>query len=172
MSVRETVSVTPFVVGESSLGLVLTARSENGICAVLIADDRDELRRDLQTRFPDVTLVEGDDEMRALGARVVELIESPARGLDAPLDLGGTEFQRTVWQALREIPPGSTATYTEVANRIGRPTAARAVAHACAANRLAVVVPCHRVVRSDGSLSGYRWGVQRKRALLDKETVA
>lgn len=161
-------------IGDSALGLVLVARSAAGISAVLLGDDRDALRHDLQRRFPGATLVEGDAALTALAARVIQMVESPARdvdGLELPLDPRGTAFQRTVWQALREIPAGSTATYTEIASRIGMPRSVRAVAQACAANALAVVVPCHRVVRSDGGLSGYRWGVQRKRALLDREAA-
>jgi AraC family transcriptional regulator of adaptative response/methylated-DNA-[protein]-cysteine methyltransferase len=161
-----------FAIGQSSLGLALVAESARGICAVLLGDDRDALRRDLQERFPGATLIDGDEKLSALAAGVIDPVESPARGLDLPLDLRGTEFQQTVWRALCQIPAGSTATYTEIASRIGRPTAARAVAQACAANALAVVVPCHRVVRSDGRLSGYRWGMERKRALLEREAVA
>jgi AraC family transcriptional regulator of adaptative response/methylated-DNA-[protein]-cysteine methyltransferase len=157
---------------ESSLGLVLVARSNAGLRAVLIGDDRDELRRDLRRRFPSATLIDGDTERDDLADRVVAFVESPTRDLDVPLDLRGTEFQRAVWHALRAIPPGATATYTEVARRIGMPTSARAVAQACAANALAVIIPCHRVVRSDGTLSGYRWGIQRKRILLEKEAAA
>jgi AraC family transcriptional regulator of adaptative response/methylated-DNA-[protein]-cysteine methyltransferase len=158
-----------FAIGESPLGLVLVAASLIGISAVLLGDARDALRGDLQRRFPGATLTEGDEAHRALSERVIAFIASPARALDVPLDLRGTEFQRTVWRALREIPRGSTATYAEVARRIGMPRSARAVARACAANALAVLVPCHRVVRGDGSLAGYRWGVERKRALLAKE---
>ncbi|HEV2643713.1 MAG TPA: methylated-DNA--[protein]-cysteine S-methyltransferase [Candidatus Elarobacter sp.] len=158
--------------GESSLGAVLVARSISGIAAVLLGDDSDALRRDLQERFPLTTLTNGDATLEALVANVVRFVESPARGLDATLDMRGTEFQRQVWCALREIPAGSTATYTDVAERIGRPRSVRAVAQACAANPLAVVVPCHRVLRRDGQLSGYRWGIERKRALLGREAVA
>lgn len=158
-----------FTIDESSLGLVLTAASEKGIVAILLGDESQQLKLDLRERFPDATISEGDDATRELGHRVVEFIESPARQLDAPLDPQGTEFQQTVWRSLSEIPRGSTATYTQIADRIGRPKSVRAVGAACAANALAVVVPCHRVVRSDGSLSGYRWGVQRKRLLLERE---
>lgn len=159
-------------IGRSSLGLVLVARRDRGVSAVLIGEDPDELRRQLRDRHPDATLAPGDAELSALAARVIACIERPAHAMDLPLDMCGTEFQRTVWRALREIPMGSTASYADVANRIGRPTSARAVARACAANPLAVVVPCHRVVRSDGTLSGYRWGVERKRALLAREAGA
>ena len=158
-----------FTVSESSFGPMLVGQSRKGVCAVLFDSDRDALLHDLQGRFPGVMLVNGDDKVEALAARVVAYVESPGGSADVPLDMGGTEFQRKVWQALREIPAGSTLSYTDVARRIGRPKAARAVAQACAANNLAVLIPCHRVVRSDGALSGYRWGVERKRALLDRE---
>lgn len=169
---RPTTDELRVAVRESSLGLVLVARSDAGLRAVLIGDDRDELRRDLRRRFPSATLIDGDAERDELADRVVAFVESPTRDMDVPLDLRGTTFQRIVWQALRGIPPGSTTTYTEVANRIGMPKSARAVAQACAANALAVIIPCHRVVRSDGTLSGYRWGIQRKRILLEKEAAA
>jgi AraC family transcriptional regulator of adaptative response/methylated-DNA-[protein]-cysteine methyltransferase len=127
------------------------------------------LARDLQERFPRAELIGGDAEFEDLVAKVVGLVEAPAIGLDLPLDVRGTAFQQRVWQALREIPAGRTETYSEIAGRIGVPRAVRAVAGACAANALAVAIPCHRVVRTDGSLSGYRWGVERKRALLERE---
>ncbi len=167
---RDPVSIR-FTVGNSSLGMVLVAGSDKGVSAVLIGDDREALGRELQGRFPRATITDGDAEVGALAARVIAFIESPASGLEVPIDLRGTEFQRTVWQALREIPAGSTASYTDIAIRIGLPKSVRAVAQACAANSLAVIVPCHRVVRSDGQLSGYRWGVERKRALLDREAA-
>lgn len=157
-------------IGESSLGLVLVARSTQGICAVLFGDDRRALRHDLQHRFGDATLADGDAPLGAIAAEVIAFIESPGRGFDMPLDMRGTNFQRRVWQALRDVPPGSTVSYSDIATRIGAPGAAQDVAAACAANTLAVLVPCHRVVRKDGSLSGYRWGVERKRALLARET--
>ena len=128
--------------------------------------------RDLQDRFPRATLIGGDAGFEHLVAKVVGFVEAPRLGLDLPLDVRGTAFQQRVWQALREIPAGATASYAEIAKRIGAPKAVRAVAQACAANRLAVAIPCHRVVRNDGALSGYRWGVERKRALLDREAVA
>ena len=161
-----------FAVAECSLGLVLVARSEGAACAIFLGDDREALTRDLRHRFPQAVLTDGDAELESALTRVVEFVEAPARGLDLPLYVRGTEFQRRVWRALREIPPGRTATYNEIAGRIGAPGSARAVAGACAANPLAVVIPCHRVVRSDGGLSGYRWGVERKRALLEREAVA
>ena len=142
------------------------------MCAILLGDDPDGLARELQDRFPRATLVGGDAEFEATVAAVVGFVESPRLGLDLPLDVRGTAFQQRVWQALREIPAGSTASYTEIAHRIGAPRAVRAVAHACATNHLAVAIPCHRVVRIDGGLSGYRWGVERKRALLRREASA
>lgn len=158
-----------FAVGESTLGSILVASSEQGVCAILMGDDPDLLARDLQDRFPKARLVGGDLDYEQTVSRVVGFVQAPRAEFDLPLDVRGTAFQRQVWQALRKIPAGKTATYTEVAKRIGVPAAVRAVAGACAANALAVVIPCHRVVRTDGSLSGYRWGVERKRALLDEE---
>jgi AraC family transcriptional regulator of adaptative response/methylated-DNA-[protein]-cysteine methyltransferase len=158
-----------FAVGECSLGAILVARSERGVCAILIEDDPDALVRDLQDRFPKARLIGGDTDFEAWVAKVVGFVEAPALGLDLPLDVRGTAFQQRVWQALRDIPAGSTASYTEIAHKIGAPKAVRAVAGACAANALAVAIPCHRVVRTDGALSGYRWGIARKRALLDRE---
>ncbi|WP_024304172.1 bifunctional DNA-binding transcriptional regulator/O6-methylguanine-DNA methyltransferase Ada [Pseudogulbenkiania sp. MAI-1] len=158
-----------FAIAQCSLGAILVAQSERGVCAILIGDDPDALARDLQDRFPRAELISGDAGFDQLVAKVVGFVEAPGLGLDLPLDVRGTAFQRRVWQALREIPAGSTASYTEIARRIGAPKAVRAVAGACAANALAVAIPCHRVVRTDGSLSGYRWGVERKRALLERE---
>ncbi len=161
-----------FAIGECSLGAILVAQSERGVCAIFLGDDPDELARHLQDRFPRASLIGGDSEFEQLIARVVGFVEAPRIGLDLPRDVRGTAFQQRVWQALREIPVGETASYTAIASRIGVPSAVRAVAQACAANALAVVIPCHRVVRNDGALSGYRWGVERKRALLDKEAQA
>jgi AraC family transcriptional regulator of adaptative response/methylated-DNA-[protein]-cysteine methyltransferase len=158
-----------FAVGPCSLGSILVAASERGVCAILLGDDPDALLRDLQDRFPRARLIGGDAKFEKLVAKVVGFVEAPRIGLDLPLDLRGTAFQQRVWQALRAIPPGETASYSEIAQRIGAPKSVRAVAGACAANALAVAIPCHRVVRSDGALSGYRWGVERKRALLDRE---
>lgn len=158
-----------FAIGECSLGSILVAASECGVCSILPGDDPDELLRDLQDRFPRASLIGGDAEFEHLVAKVVGFVEAPRLGLDLPLGMRGTAFQQRVWQALREIPPGGTASYTEIAKRIGSPKAIRGVANACAANALAVAIPCHRVVRSDGGVSGYRWGVERKLALLDKE---
>lgn len=158
-----------FTIGQSSLGAVLVAASDKGVCAIALGDDPEALARDLQDRFPHARLVGDDPAFADLVAQVVGLVDQPSRGLNLPLDLRGTAFQQRVWQALREIPPGCTVSYAELARRIGRPQAVRAVANACAANSLAVAVPCHRVVRRDGDLSGYRWGVERKRALLARE---
>jgi AraC family transcriptional regulator of adaptative response/methylated-DNA-[protein]-cysteine methyltransferase len=158
-----------FALGQCSLGAILVAASPRGVCAISIGDDADRLVRELQDRFARARLIGGDAEFEQWVARVVGLVEAPRIGLDLPLDIRGTAFQQRVWQALRAIPPGSTLSYTELAARIGLPKAVRAVASACAANVLAVAIPCHRVVRTDGSLSGYRWGVARKRALLDRE---
>jgi len=161
-----------FAVGECSLGSILVAKSEKGVCAILLGDDPDALLRDLQDRFPQARLIGGDASFEELVAKVVGLIEAPGIGLDLPLDVRGTAFQQRVWAALRDIPAGETVTYSDIAKIIGDPKSARAVAGACAANALAVAIPCHRVVRNDGSLSGYRWGIERKRALLDRETKA
>ena len=161
-----------FAVGECSLGSVLVAQSTKGVCAILLGDDPDALVRDLQDRFPRATLVGGDATFEETVARVVGFVDQPARGLDLPLDVRGTAFQQRVWQALRQIPAGSTVTYAEIAERIGAAKSVRAVAQACGANLLAVAIPCHRVVRTDGSLSGYHWGVERKARLLEKEGAA
>ncbi len=158
-----------FAVGQCFLGAILVAASGKGVAAILLGDDPDALARDLQDRFPRASLIGGDAGFEALVAQAVGLVEAPGLGLDLPLDVRGTAFQQRVWQALRGIPPGETASYAKIAARIGAPGAVRAVGAACAANALAVAIPCHRVVRSDGALSGYRWGVERKRALLARE---
>jgi AraC family transcriptional regulator of adaptative response/methylated-DNA-[protein]-cysteine methyltransferase len=158
-----------FALGPCSLGGLLVAATEKGIAAIMLGDDPDALLRDLQDRFPKAHLVGGDAAFEQWVAKVVGLVEAPQVGLDLPLDIRGTAFQQRVWEALRTIPAGSTATYAEIAEAIGAPKAARAVAQACGANPVAVAIPCHRVVRSDGALSGYHWGVERKRALLGRE---
>jgi AraC family transcriptional regulator of adaptative response/methylated-DNA-[protein]-cysteine methyltransferase len=161
-----------FAIGQSSLGAILVAQSARGICAILLGNDPEQLAHDLQDMFPRANLLGGDADFEQLVATVVGFIEAPSLGLHLPLDIRGTVFQQRVWKALLDIPPGATVSYTELAQRIGAPEAVRAVAGACAANRLAVAIPCHRVVRSDGGLSGYRWGVERKRMLLDREAAA
>ena len=161
-----------FAIGQCSLGAILVARSPRGVCAIALGDDPQALARELQDRFPQARLIGGDAAFERVVAQVVGLVEAPQLGLDLPLDLRGTAFQQRVWQALRRIPAGQTLSYAELAERIGAPTAVRAVAQACGANALAVAIPCHRVVRSDGALSGYRWGVERKRALLEREGQA
>jgi AraC family transcriptional regulator of adaptative response/methylated-DNA-[protein]-cysteine methyltransferase len=158
-----------FAIGKCSLGSTLVARSARGICAISLGDGPETLARELQDRFPHARLIDDDAEFATVVARVVDFVEAPGVGLDLPLDVRGTAFQRRVFEALRQIPPGSTASYAEIARRIGAPKSARAVAQACGANTLAVAIPCHRVVRQDGNLSGYRWGVQRKQALLARE---
>ncbi len=158
-----------FAVGECSLGSILVAQSARGVCAILLGDDPDALARDLQDRFPNAALVGGDATFERLVAQVVGFVDAPRIGLDLPLDIRGTAFQRRVWEALREIPAGETASYADIARRIGAPKSVRAVAQACGANAIAVAIPCHRVVRSDGGLSGYRWGVERKAQLLKAE---
>jgi AraC family transcriptional regulator, regulatory protein of adaptative response / methylated-DNA-[protein]-cysteine methyltransferase len=158
-----------FAVGESWLGPILVAASDKGICAILLGDDPDALAREFQDSFPNAEIIGGDAGFERLVATVVGVVENPSSGLDLPLDIRGTAFQQRVWEALRGIPAGSTANYAEIAEHIGEPQAARAVAHACGANNLAVAIPCHRVIRSDGELSGYRWGVERKDRLLRRE---
>jgi len=160
-----------FAVGQTSLGAILVAATDKGVCAIQFGDDPDALVRGLQDRFPKAMLVGGDADFERLVATVVGYVEAP-QALDLPLDVQGTAFQQRVWEALRKIPFGTTATYAEIAAAIGAPRAVRAVAGACAANAVALAIPCHRVVRSDGSLSGYRWGVERKRELLVREGAA
>lgn len=158
-----------FAIGQASLGVILVASSRKGVVSILLGDDPDQLARDLQDRFPKAHLVGADGDYEALVARVVGFVEAPRIGLDLPLDVRCTAFEQRVWQALQEIPAGETSSYAEIARRIGAPRAARAVAGACAANNLAIAIPCHRVVRQDGALSGYAWGAERKRELLDRE---
>jgi AraC family transcriptional regulator, regulatory protein of adaptative response / methylated-DNA-[protein]-cysteine methyltransferase len=160
-----------FAVGEASLGAVLVAATDRGVCAIMLGDDPEALVRELQDRFPRAELEGGDAEFERTVAQVVGLVEAPGQRLDLPLDIRGTAFQQRVWAALSAIPAGKTATYKEIARAIGQPKAVRAVAQACGANPLAVAIPCHRVVRSDGDLSGYRWGVERKRKLIDREAA-
>jgi AraC family transcriptional regulator of adaptative response/methylated-DNA-[protein]-cysteine methyltransferase len=161
-----------FTIGECSLGSVLVAQGARGVCSILIGEDPARLAQDLRHRFPKANLVASPDGQEELVAHVAGFIEKPGAGLDLPLDVRGTAFQQLVWEVLQRIPPGSTASYTDIARQIGVPGAVRAVARACGANVLAVAIPCHRVIRNDGSLSGYRWGVERKRALLAREAHA
>jgi AraC family transcriptional regulator of adaptative response/methylated-DNA-[protein]-cysteine methyltransferase len=158
-----------FAIGQSSLGAILVAATEKGICAIFLGEDPEQLARDLQDAFPKAEITGGDKDFDAMVGQVVGFVEQPARGLDLPLDIRGTAFQRQVWEALQSVPPGMTASYTEIARRIGQPKSVRAVATACAANKIAVAIPCHRIVRTDGSLSGYRWGIERKGELLQRE---
>ncbi|MDN5843967.1 MAG: bifunctional DNA-binding transcriptional regulator/O6-methylguanine-DNA methyltransferase Ada [Alcaligenaceae bacterium] len=164
-------AVIRFALGQCSLGAILVAQSRRGICAILLGDSPDALLRDLQDQFPKAQLIGGDAGFEMLVAQVVGFVEAPSNGLNLPLDIRGTAFQQRVWQALRRIPPGVTMSYSELAERIGAPKAARAVAQACGANSIAVAIPCHRVVRRDGDVSGYRWGVARKRELLRREAL-
>jgi len=161
-----------FAIGECALGAILVAKSAVGLCAIALDDDANPLIQDLQRRFPGRQLIRDDDGLEREVARVTAFVEAPSSGLDLPLDPRGTDFQQLVWRALRDIPAGTTASYAQVAHRIGLPDAVRAVAAACAANPLAVAIPCHRVIRSDGRLSGYRWGIARKHALHEREMRA
>ena len=160
-----------FAVGESFLGAVLVAATEKGVCAIMLGDDPAALARELQDRFPRAEFIGSDQKFERMVAAVVGLVETPGQRFDLPLDIRGTAFQQKVWQALRAIPPGKTSTYAEIAQAVGRPKAVRAVGQAIAANPLAVAIPCHRVIRTDGDISGYRWGVERKRKLLDREVA-
>jgi AraC family transcriptional regulator of adaptative response/methylated-DNA-[protein]-cysteine methyltransferase len=161
-----------FAISPCSLGTVLMAQTERGVCAILLGDNAEVLTRDLKRRFSQARVSPGGKAVERAAAQVAAFVDAPTRGLKLPLDPQGTAFQRRTWQALRRIPAGRTASYAEIARKIGAPTAMRAVAQACAANPLAVAIPCHRVVRRDGGLSGYRWGVERKRALLSREARA
>jgi len=158
-----------FAIGQCSLGAILVASSEKGICCITLGDDPEFLLADLRNRFRKAELIGGDRDFESLVAKVISFVETPQLGFDLPIDVRGTVFQQRVWQALREIPTGSTASYAQIAKNIGNPGSVRAVAGACAANSIAVAIPCHRVIRHDGHLSGYRWGVERKRALLARE---
>jgi AraC family transcriptional regulator of adaptative response/methylated-DNA-[protein]-cysteine methyltransferase len=162
-----------FLLGESTLGLMLVASSSKGLVSILMGEDEELLIEDLQRRFPESQLVRGDgEEDRHRLELVLALAEDPSRGLDLPLDVRGTEFQRKVWQALREIPVGQTLSFTDIASKIGEPKAMRAVGNACSTNNLALAIPCHRVLHRDGTLSGgYHWGDARQRVLLDRETA-
>ena len=158
-----------FALGQTTLGAILVASSKKGVVAILLGDDPGKLLRELQDRFPKAKLIGADEEYQKLVARVVGFIDVPNRGLNLPLDIRGTAFQQRVWRALQQIPVGTTVSYAKIAKKIGSPKSLRAVANACAANNIAVAIPCHRVVRTDGSLSGYAWGIDRKRYLIDRE---
>jgi AraC family transcriptional regulator of adaptative response/methylated-DNA-[protein]-cysteine methyltransferase len=161
-----------FAVGECSLGSILVAASHLGICSIALGNDPHTLMKDLQRRFPNAKMLGGDKQFERMVSQVVAFVENPSAGLELPLHVQGTAFQQRVWKALCEIPCGATRTYAEIAQTLGQPNASRAVAGACAANSLAVAIPCHRVVRTNGSLSGYRWGVERKEKLLRVEAAS
>lgn len=158
-----------FALTQCTLGALLVAATPKGLCHIALGDDAAVLLRELQDRFPKANLIGSDPEFDQWIAQVVGFVENPAIGLDLPLDIRGTAFQQRVWQALRSIPAGSIVSYSDVATYLGMPRAVRAIASACAANTLAVAVPCHRVLRNDQTLSGYRWGLERKQALLQRE---
>jgi O-6-methylguanine DNA methyltransferase len=166
------VDTLSYATGECALGQVLVARSDKGVCAILIGDDDKELGADLAARFPDATLVANDAVVHDDLAKVIRFMEKPVEGLHLTLDMRGTPFQRRVWEKLRTIPAGKTVTYMELARQVGPQTSPRAVGSACAANPIALAIPCHRVVRGDGDLAGYRWGIERKRELIRKEAMA
>lgn len=160
-----------YCIVSSLLGLVLVARSKIGLCAVLIGDNKRELQSDLERRFSKLTVVENNSKkIKGLAGKVLALLTVPHRKFDLPLDMRGTPFQQSVWTALRQVPSGRTMSYADIALKLKRPTAVRAVARACASNPVALVVPCHRIVKSDGGISGYRWGVERKKYLLQLES--
>ena|SRR5690554_276626 len=164
-----------YLLGESTLDTVLVAQTPKGVCALFMGEDSEALESALRELYPNARRADArhaSPNVKGILSEVIAFIDAPAQELDIALDLHGTDFQRRVWQALRQVPLGQRATYAEIARAIGRPTASRAVAGACAANRVSLAVPCHRIVRSDGGLSGYRWGVARKRALLEREAAA
>ncbi|KRB33530.1 cysteine methyltransferase [Mesorhizobium sp. Root695] len=171
-TVHDALDTIAYAIGESAIGNILAARSHIGVCAILIGSDADALEQDLGDRFSGKVLVEDETTLRDDLAAIARFIETPSIGLDLPLDMRhGTPFQQRVWDVLRTIPCGETIPYTALARRLGQPNGARAVATACAANAIALGIPCHRVVRADGTLAGYRWGVERMRALLNKEAA-
>lgn len=155
-----------FTIGDCSLGAILVAASETGVCAILIGGEPLALEQDLRERFPRANLIAGDADFARLAAKVVHFIETPEGAFPLPLDPRGTDFQRRVWRALRDIPRGETASYGDIARRIGQPKAMRAVGAACAANPIAILIPCHRVIRGDGALSGYGFGGSRRKSWL------
>jgi AraC family transcriptional regulator, regulatory protein of adaptative response / methylated-DNA-[protein]-cysteine methyltransferase len=166
------VDILTYATGECALGQVLVARSIKGVCAILLGTDHDELEVDLAARFPQATLVANESVVRDDLAKVIRFVDRPAEGLHLTLDMRGTPLQRRVWEKLRAIRVGRTVTYMELARWIGPPASARVIAGACAANPIALAIPCHRVIRTDGDLAGYRWGIERKRELIRKEAMA
>jgi AraC family transcriptional regulator, regulatory protein of adaptative response / methylated-DNA-[protein]-cysteine methyltransferase len=160
------------VFGTFSLGTVLVAASTRGIAAILLGDDRCALLSELAAAFPQARLTSDDAGLADMVGQVVTFLDAPHKGLDLPLDIRGSTLEQAVWQALREIPAGHTVTYGQIAKTLSPPATAQDVGAACSANLLAVAIPCHRVVKADGSISGYRWGVQRKRKLINRESVA
>ena len=160
-----------FTIADSSLGKVLVAATDKGLCALFLDNSAAALRRELRARFPKATIAAGSAAFAKTVRQVVAIVEQPSRVATLPLDVRGTAFQQRVWEALRQIPAGETVSYAELARRIGAPKAVRAVGTACGANPVSVIIPCHRVVSTDGKLTGYRWGVERKRALLTREGV-
>jgi AraC family transcriptional regulator, regulatory protein of adaptative response / methylated-DNA-[protein]-cysteine methyltransferase len=166
------VDILSYATGECALGRVLVARGVDGVCAILIGAEHDEVEADLAARFPQAMLVVNEAVVHDDLAKVIRFVDNPAAGLNLTLDMRGTPLHRRVWEKLRAIPVGRTVTYTELARWISPLTSARVVAGACAANLIALAIPCHRVVRSDGDLAGYRWGIERKRELIRKEAMA
>ncbi len=158
-----------YAVGDSSLGKILVAQTERGVCAIFLDDDANAMVAELMKRFPKAKIGAGGAELEDIIVKVIAFAEMPTGSLDLPLDLQGTAFQQRVWNALREIPAGETRTYGEIARKIGAPDAVRAVGTACGANHVSLAVPCHRVVGASGALTGYRWGVDRKKTLLERE---
>jgi methylated-DNA-[protein]-cysteine S-methyltransferase/AraC family transcriptional regulator of adaptative response/methylated-DNA-[protein]-cysteine methyltransferase len=171
-STKTTTDILSYAVADSDLGKVLVARSATGVCSILLGNDAEALRADLAGRFPRAALVESDAIVTGDMGKILRYMTKPSEGLDLTLDMRGTPFQRRVWEMLKTIPVGRTASYMELARWVGPPTNARAVASACAANPIALAIPCHRIVRSDGDLSGYRWGIERKRELIRQEAMA
>jgi AraC family transcriptional regulator, regulatory protein of adaptative response / methylated-DNA-[protein]-cysteine methyltransferase len=166
------VDILTYATGECPLGQVLVARSIKGVCAILLGAEHDDLEADLAARFPQATLVANELVVHNDLAKVIRFVDRPAEGLRLMLDMRGTPLQRRVWEKLRVIPVGRVVTYMELARWIGYPASARVVAGACAANPIALAIPCHRVVRTDGDLAGYRWGIERKRELIRREAIA
>lgn len=161
-----------YAIDKCSLGLILAAWTGQGLCAIFLENSASKLKQELQARFPKTQLIEDNEQSKKYLRKIIQFIENPSLKMDLPLDIQGTAFQQQVWKVLQKIPAGKVMSYTDVAKKIGAPKAFRAVAQACGANKLAILIPCHRVVRQDGSISGYRWGVERKRILLKKEGIA